>query len=114
MLMVHGLNEYFGPARGAPLLTPMLGLSNTDEFYALVRQLRESMANNEPLSDLDWVRALLLTESCWASQVLGAGLDFATNFRDEEAAPLLRSIQRKVSSYERFALLRDNAKLVAD
>jgi hypothetical protein len=114
MLMILGLNEYFGAAkRGWPLLVPLLGLSSTDEFRTLLYQLMEAIESKKPLSDLDWVRALLLTEICWASQVLGAGIDFATNVRDEKAAPLLRSIQRKVSSYERFLLLRDNARVTA-
>jgi hypothetical protein len=114
MLMILGLNEYFGAAqRGWPLLVPLLGLTTTHEFRALLHRLMESIEHKKPLSDLDWVRALLLTEICWASQVLGAGIDFATNVRDEKAAPLLRSIQRKVSNYERFLLLRDNTKVTA-
>jgi hypothetical protein len=114
LLMVLALNEYFGAAqRGWPLLIPLLGLSSTDEFRALLHQLMEAIEDKKPLSDLDWARALLLTEIGWASQVLGAGIDFATNVRDEKAAPLLRSIQYKVSNYERFALLRDNATVPA-
>jgi hypothetical protein len=65
------------------------------------------------LSDLDWARALLLTEICWASSVIGAGIDFGTNIRDEAAAPLLRSIQCKVSTADRFVLLLDNARKIA-
>jgi hypothetical protein len=114
LLVVHGLNEYFGAAkRGWSLLTPLMGLSSTDEFSALVSRLLEAVEDKKPLTDLDWARALLLTEICWGSQLLGAGLDFASNIRDEKAAPLLRSIQRKVSSQERFVLLRDAAKAVA-
>jgi hypothetical protein len=114
LLFIHGLNEYFGAAkRGWSLLIPLLGLSTTDEFRALVSQLMEAIEDKKPLSDLDWARALLLTEICWGSQLLGAGLDFASNAPDEKAAPLLRSIQRKVSSQERFVLLRDNAKASA-
>ncbi|OBJ51299.1 hypothetical protein [Mycobacterium sp. 1423905.2] len=112
-LMMHGLNEYFGPARGQALLAPMVGCSTIDEFYDLVLRLKKSVINVEPLSDLDWVRALVLTEICWASDVLGAGIDFATNFRDEKAAPLLRSMQRKINTSQRLILLRDNAKAIA-
>jgi hypothetical protein len=112
MLMVLGLNEYFGAAQqGWPLLVPLLGLSTTDEFPTLLHQLMGAIEDKKPLSDLDWARALFLTEISWASDLVGAGIDFATNVRDEKAAPLLRSIQRKVSSYERFRLLRDNARL---
>lgn len=112
MLMILGLNEYFGAAQqGWQLLIPLVGLSTTDEFRALLHQLMEAIENKKSLSELDWARALLLTEISWASQVLGAGIDFATNVRDEKAAPLLRSIQRKVSYCVRFRLLRDNARL---
>jgi hypothetical protein len=105
------LNEYFGAARkGWPLLIPLLGLSTPGEFRVLVHHLMDALEHKEPLPDLDWARALLLTEICWASDLLGAGVEFATNIRDEKATPLLRSIQRKISSYDRFALLRDYAQ----
>jgi hypothetical protein len=113
-LMVQGLNEYGGLARGAPLLAPLMGLSTVHEFYELTWRLRETISAKKPLSDLDWARALLLTEISWASAVLGSGVDFGTNIRDEKAAPLMRSIQYQVSNYHRYELLRDNAKLVAN
>jgi hypothetical protein len=114
-LMFHGLNEYGGPVqRGVPmLLAPLLGLSTIDEFWTLTERLIDGIAAKEPLSDLDWARALFLTEICWASSVIGAGLDFGTNIRDEAAAPLMRSIQRNVSTHERFVLLLDNARKIA-
>ncbi|MGO9506950.1 MAG: hypothetical protein ACLPXZ_06240 [Mycobacterium sp.] len=114
-LMLQGLNEYGGPVqRGVPLLlAPLLGLSTIDEFWTLTERLMEGIEAKESLSDLDWARALFLTEICWASNVIGAGVDFATSFRDEAAAPLVRSIQRKVSTTDRFVLLLDNARKIA-
>jgi hypothetical protein len=86
-LMVLALNEYFGAAKnGWSPLVLILGLSIRDEFRALVRRLMGAIEGGAPLSDLDWARALLLAEICWASDLLGAGIDFATNFRDEQAA----------------------------
>ncbi|WIM89154.1 hypothetical protein PT015_06775 [Candidatus Mycobacterium wuenschmannii] len=115
LLLMHGLNEYFGAAkRSWPLLLPLLGLSTTDEFRALTSRLMETIEDKRRLSELDWARALLLTEICWGSELLGAGLDFASNIYDEKAMPLLRAIQRKVSNHDRFALLRDNAGVAAD
>lgn len=112
LLLMHGLNEYSGAAkRSWSLLLPLLGLSTAQEFRALTNRLMEVIEDKKPLSDLDWARALLLTEICWGSQLLGAGLDFASNIRDEKATPLLRAIQRKVSSQDRFVLLRDNARV---
>jgi hypothetical protein len=43
--------------------------------------------------------------------LVGSGLDFATNFRDETAAPLLRSIQWKINRHgiEGSLLLAEHA-----
>jgi hypothetical protein len=109
LFMFHGLNEWLGPARGAPLLLPVFGMPTADEFYDMAQRLGAAIRNTEPLSDLDWARALLLTEISWGSDLLGAGIDSATNFRDEMAVGLLRSIQYKISSSERRQLLQDNA-----
>lgn len=108
--MFYGLGEWLGPARGAPLLLSMFGMSTTDEFYDMVTRLTEAMRTAQPLSDLDWARALVLTEISWASQLLGAGVDFATNVRDEIAVRLLRSIQYKISDSKRLELLMESAK----
>lgn len=109
VLMVHGLNEYLGPAKGAALLAPMVGLSTVAEFHQLLMRLMTTIEQGAPLSDLDCARALVLTEISWASDLLGAGVDFASNMRDEKAVAVLRSLQRKISSGKRFELLRDNA-----
>ncbi|GFG64664.1 hypothetical protein MKUB_21540 [Mycobacterium kubicae] len=115
LLIVHGLNEYRGSAKRAmPLLTPLVGLSNTEEFRGFLSRLIDGVKRKEPLSDLDWAQAVFLTEIGWASDVVGSGIDFATNIRDEKAAPLLRSIQRKVVTPERSALFRDSAYRVAE
>lgn len=63
------------------------------------------------MSDLDWARALFLTEISWACDLVGAGVEFelVSPFTDEEAVKLLRSIQRKVSSSYRADLLFPDA-----
>jgi hypothetical protein len=76
-----------------------------------VNRLIRAIETSDPLSDIDWARALLLTEISWGSALLGAALDFATNIPDERAAPLMRSIQRKVASYKRFELLVESSNL---
>ncbi|MGB9304626.1 MAG: hypothetical protein WCB92_13410 [Mycobacterium sp.] len=114
-LMVQGLNEFSGSAhRAALLVAPLVGLSTKEEFRGLTRRLLDTIDDKAPLSDLDWARAVFLTEIAWASDVIGSGIDFASSVRDEKAAPLMRSIQRKVSSHDRFVLLRDNAKVVIE
>jgi hypothetical protein len=108
-LMVLSLNEYYGPAGHAyELLHPLLGQSNKDEWVRLVNRLMEAIENNEPLSDLDWARALFLTEISFGSALVGAALDLVRG-ADEYRIKLLRSLQYKVSSHARFLLLLQNA-----
>lgn len=96
-LIYHGLNEYGGPIRGQSVMLRALGLSDRREFDELIDRLRGAIWRKQPLSGLDWARAVFLTEVSWASDMVGAGLDFATNLPDDEAAPLLRSIQWKLN-----------------
>ena len=75
-LMVLALNEYGGPAKHAyQLLCSVVGQSTKSEWTHLRHQLMEAIENKEPLSDLDWARALFLTEVSFASDLAGAGLD---------------------------------------
>ena len=104
-LLLAGLMEYGGPAAGAAVLAPLVGAHGKDDFFQLTDRLYEAIESGQPLSGLDWTRALVLTEICWASDVLGAGSEFATNIRDERALPALRSLQRKLVTGERIQAL---------
>jgi hypothetical protein len=109
-LLFHGINEYSGLAKyGKTVLAPLFGASTTDEFDATLHRLRAAVEDCEALSDLDWARALLLTEISWGSDLLGAGSEFETNIDDDKALPLLRSLQYKISNSQRRQLLIDNA-----
>ncbi len=108
-LMVLALNEYGGPAKHAyQLLCSVVGQSTKSEWTHLRHQLMEAIENKEPLSDLDWARALFLTEVSFASDLAGAGLDLERG-ADERRLGVLRSLQYKVSSHARFLLLLQNA-----
>jgi hypothetical protein len=108
-LLAAGLMEYGGPAQGAPVLAPLVGVASVAEFERMVDRLEAAVRKGEPLSDLDWARALVLTEISWASDLLGAGTEFSSNMSDEQAAPVLRSLQRKLVTAERIQLLLNNA-----
>jgi hypothetical protein len=108
-LLVLGLNEYLGPAAGAPVLTPLVGLTSETELIPLILRLMGAIKQREALSDLDWARALVLTEISWGSSLLGAGIEFASNMPDDRAAPLMRSLQYKLVTAERIELLIQNA-----
>ena len=53
------------------------------------------------------MRVLYLTECSWASDVVGAGLDFSivTEFSDIDGLSLLRRLQRKIGRVARPELL---------
>ena len=92
--MLTALSEFGGTAGYKPFPIKILGVSTSDEFDGLLAQLRRAIWDREPMSVLDWERAQLLTETCWASDLIGSGTEFWTSYRDEEAAPLMRSISR--------------------
>lgn len=108
-LMVQVLNEYAGTAQqGFELLAPVVGKTSQDEWAKYVFPLMEAIDRGEPLSDLDWARALFLTEVGFASDLVGSGRRFGRR-ADEFWIVELRSLQDKITSYRRYALLRDNA-----
>jgi hypothetical protein len=98
-LLSHGLNEYGGSIHYKPVMTRALGLPDRASFDTLLHRLRRAIWRKEPLSKLDWARAVFLTEVSWASNLVGSGLDFRSNFHDDEAAPLIRSIQWKIGRH---------------
>ncbi len=104
-LLLAGLMEYGGPAQGAGVLAPLVRANSVKEFFQLTERLSAAIKGGQPLSDLDWARSLVLTEICWASDLLGASSDFGTNLPDERALPALRSLQRKLVTAERIQAL---------
>jgi hypothetical protein len=94
-------------ASDAPFPYQVLGLLSWQEFGELTHRLAHSVADREPLSDQDWLRVLYLTECCWASNIVGSGLDFAivTEFSDIDCLSMLRNLQRKIGRIARAAVL---------
>ena len=90
-------------ASGKPFPYQVLGLSTGKEFADRTYRLAHAVAGGEPLTNLDWMRVLYLTECSWASDVVGAGLDFAivTEFSDIDGLSLLRRLQRKIGRIAR-------------
>jgi len=94
-------------ASGKPFPFQTLGLSTREELTQLALRLAHAVEHDQPLADLDWARALYLTECCWASSLIGLGADFAaaTGLSDADALSMLRRIQRKIGGAERANLL---------
>ncbi|GKT32127.1 hypothetical protein ADUPG1_006350 [Aduncisulcus paluster] len=110
-LIRGGLLEWGGSASYVPFPIEVLGIHDWPEFDGLTSRLRVAIEEALPLSDLDWARVLLLTEICFASSLIGSGLDFpiVTGIPDQEAITTLRSLQRKIGSSHRAGLLFPNA-----
>jgi hypothetical protein len=106
----HALYQWQFSATSRPFPFQALGLSTWDEFDELTGRLSHAIVGGEVLTDLDWARVLYLVESSWASDLVGAGLDFATvtGFSDTEAVALLRGLQRKIGGRKRAELLFPN------
>lgn len=85
-LLVHGLNEWRGPARCTEELAIAMGFKGLDDFYATGYRLQEAIEQRVPLRRLDWLRALLATEIVFASDVVGSGHDwtFTTGLSDAD------------------------------
>jgi hypothetical protein len=112
-LLVMAINEYDGTAQGAvELLPPLIGALNRDEWRSYTKPLFQSVKAAEPLSDLDWARALLLTEFAFGSDMVANARRFGPA-ADEFWVLVLRSLQDKVGTDERARLLRANAKFPA-
>ncbi len=107
LLLLTGLLEFGGPALGARVVAPIVGAQSVDEFFALTDRLRAAITDRKPLTGTDWTRALVLTEICWASEVLGAASEFHSTMSDAEALRSLRSVQRKIVTGERIRALID-------
>jgi hypothetical protein len=77
-----------------------------------MRRLANAVLKQAPLTELDLARVLFFTEQSFASDILGAGYEFALTsvlgFSDAEGIALLRGIQRKLMSPGMWDLIFPN------
>jgi hypothetical protein len=107
-LLVLALNEFGGPAKQSfEVLPPLVGMSSYGECATYVFALMEAIDRNEPQTNLDWARALFLTEVSFGSSLVASGRRFGPR-ADEYWILVLRSLQAKITNEERYRLLRDN------
>jgi hypothetical protein len=99
-VLVFGLLDWFGPARCTEEMAIALGFKSYRHFSKDSRRLMRALESNAPMSRLDWLRTLLATEVCFASNVLGSGTDwvFTCNISDEDSIKILRSLQRRLTA----------------
>ncbi|GFG51056.1 hypothetical protein CQY20_33355 [Mycolicibacterium agri] len=108
-LMVLAINEYGLAAQGAAeLLPPLVGRLTQEAWWAYIYPLADSIEAHEPLTDLDWARALLLTEFAFGSDMVANARRFSPR-GDERWVLVLRSLQEKLFTERSTQLLVANA-----
>jgi hypothetical protein len=106
-MLAWGVVEWRGPARCTDELAIAMGFASVEEVFTHGHLLHEWIRSSTPLRRLDWLRALLLTEIVYASEVLGSGSDWpnTSGIPDEESLHLLRSLQRKIGATGIYSLI---------
>jgi hypothetical protein len=98
-LLVQGLHQWGGPASPTDELARAMGFQSREDLWrGKGRELRDALRLSESLTQEDWRRTLLATEIAFASDVVGAGVDWptTTGFSDQETITVLRATQRKI------------------
>jgi hypothetical protein len=97
-VLCHGLLEWGGPARCTDRMAVAMGFEDVEDLWGQGERIRQALADRQPLSQRDWVRALLATEIVFASAVLGSGTDWeaTSGLSDADTIRILRSAQRKI------------------
>ncbi|WCO65622.1 hypothetical protein PO878_14045 [Iamia majanohamensis] len=98
-LLRGGIGGWGGPARCTEEMAVALGFRTERDLLDEGHRLIEALDAAAPMTRLDWTRLLLATEVCFASNVVGSGLDWRSTvgLTDEESILLLRAVQRRIS-----------------
>jgi hypothetical protein len=96
-VLIAGIVQWGGPARMTDEVATMIGFESASAFYADTQRLRRNVERGQ-LSSTDARRALVATEIVFASDVIGAGVEWetVTGLSDVETLRLLRGLQRKL------------------
>ncbi|WP_186313493.1 hypothetical protein [Paenarthrobacter nicotinovorans] len=94
----RGLTEWAGPAAPTEAMALAMGFRDVDDLFAEGERIAAFIQAGRSLTKVDWCRALLATEIVFASNTVGAGLDWSivTGYQDDETIRILRAIQRKL------------------
>lgn len=104
----RALSMWGGVASWLPLPIAALGYADWAAFDDDIARMQQQLDDAVPgFSSAEWTRALLLAEISFASDLLGAGVEFGivSEWRDPEALVILRSIQRALRPFVDASLL---------
>jgi hypothetical protein len=89
-------------ASHVPIPIKAIGFLDEIHFSREIRSLEAQIeaGHEASLTDTDLARILFLTEMCWASDIIGCGVEFNIIFgpNDASAIGVLRGLQRKLSN----------------
>jgi hypothetical protein len=89
-------------ASHVPIPIKALGFLDEVHFSREIRSLEAQIeaGHEASLTDTDLARILFLTEMCWASDIIGCGVEFSMIFGPSDAAAIgvLRGLQRRLSN----------------
>jgi hypothetical protein len=96
-LLITGVTQWGGPTSMTDKVAAVLGFENASAFYATSEELRRRVEHGE-LSPTDVRCVLLATELVFASDVVGAGVEWeaVAGVSDADTIRLLRGLQRKL------------------
>jgi len=102
-LLCAGVGQWGGPAEVSERLAVALGFADVADFDAETLRLSQALGGDAELSPRDAVRALVATEVVFASDVLGAGVEWetVTGYSDTETISILRDLQGKLVGHYR-------------
>lgn len=91
----QGLLQWGGPAYCSEELSIAMGFISVANLLDDGERIGASIGSCQPLSHIDWTRALLATEFDFISDTIGAGHDWsiASGFSDEETLKTIRELQ---------------------
>ena len=100
LVLNRGLVEWGGSAHCTEAMAVAMGFKGVADLFSEVDRIVELLDARAPLTRRDWTRTLLATEIVFASDVLGAGIEWTTTagLDDFETLRTLRSLQRTLAA----------------
>ena len=97
-VLVAGLRQWSGPAACTEEFATAMGFRGVDGLLKDAARLIADLEAEHPLTPVDWARAILATEVAFASDAVGAGVEWGTvtGLTDEHTIGVLRALQRKL------------------
>lgn len=99
-LLRQGVIQWGGPAQCTDDIARVLGYPDSVAFFADQSRLLTLLNSSDVIGKTDLRCAILATEIVFVSDIIGAGIEWATvsGFSDEETLQILREAQREYYS----------------